>query len=55
MLTNALQLRVMSTPTVLTPMVHTTVLVNQDIPETGTVVQVRYIIQGYCILLRKLD
>ena len=41
MLTNALQLRVMSTPTVLIPMVHTAVLVKKDIAETGTVVQVR--------------
>ena len=43
MLTNALQLRisVMPTLTVLTPMVHTTVLVNQDILEMDTTVQVR--------------
>ena len=31
----------MPTPTVLTPMVHTTVLVNQDILEMDTIVQVR--------------
>ena len=42
MLTNALQLRisVMATLTVLTHMVHTTVLVDQDIPEMDTDVQV---------------
>ena len=42
MLTNALQLpiSVMPTPIVLTPMVYTDVIVNQDIPETDRVAQV---------------
>ena len=49
MLTNAIQLRtsVMSMLTALTPMVHITVRVNRDIPETDTTVQVRSITSCY--------
>ena len=45
MLTNALQLRISVMPTlaVLTPMLHTTVLANQDIPEMDAIVKVRFL------------